>query len=123
MSSPVNSGSNATLPLPPLPPTEVDTPLSALAPDQPDPTRPYWCLQSSPLEMWEVARGQRLPARADYWCHESDPHWRRVERTDANPRPRKEKKKPVRKKRKSAAGPALTDSEPETPIGARNMPD
>jgi len=72
----------------------VATPLHGLAPDYPDPSRPYWWFSTTPLPELRCPAGcavhgppgTRLPAAADFWCHEGDPAWHAVDRT-GHPKP------------------------------------
>lgn len=75
--------------------------LADLAPGFPDPTLPYWWFSTTPLPDRRIPAGMpvrsnpgsRLPVEADYWCHEGDPEWTRVDRTD-RPKPAVAKSRP-----------------------------
>jgi hypothetical protein len=73
----------------------------------PNPTRPFWWFSTTPLPDRRISAGQpvqappgsRLPLEADYWCHEGDAEWTKVDRSV---RPKPEPKKAKRKKWKPA---------------------
>lgn len=77
--------------------------LSALASDLPDPARSFWWFSSTPLPDRRVpagmplpcAAGSRLPMEADYWAHEGDAEWTKIDR---NVRPKPEAKKRVKRR-------------------------
>jgi hypothetical protein len=67
--------------------------LDELAPDRPDPDRPFWWFSTTPLSHLklsagcavELPPGSRLPPEADYWCHLGE-KWVRVDR-ERTPKP------------------------------------
>jgi len=82
-----------------------EIPLDSLAHDLPDPTRPFWWFSTTPLPNRRISAGcpehetagSRLPLEADYWCHEGDEQWTKVDRA-ARPKPEM-KKRPKAQKR------------------------
>lgn len=77
-------------------------PLSAIAPHLPDPQRPFWWFSNTPLPHKKQSAGcpveepcgTRLPPEADYWCHEGDTAWVKVDRSiTPKPEPKRRKKK------------------------------
>jgi hypothetical protein len=90
---------SATAPIAPLP---VAIPLRDLATHLPDPERPFWWFSSTPLPDLKLSAGcavlepcgTRLPAYADYWCHEGEKDWVVVDHTmRPKPKPKKRQRK------------------------------
>ncbi len=71
----------------------------------PDPSRPFWWFSSDAIPSKRLPAGMpvecpagfRLPPEADYWCHEGDEKWARVDR-DLVPKPPPEKRKAAPRK-------------------------
>ncbi len=61
-------------------------PLDSLAPELPDPWRTFWWFSVERVAGVSAGcpvaapAGSRLPWEADYWCHEGDKIWTRVDR-------------------------------------------
>ena len=80
-------------------------PLALLAGHLPDPDRPFWWFSTSPLPDRRIpagcpiqaATGDRLPSEADYWCHEGDAAWVKVDRTSRPKPPMKPRNKTARR--------------------------
>jgi hypothetical protein len=96
--------SEAVLPVATPDAPDDDIPLSQLSPDTPDPGRPFWWFSNTPLSNKKISAGcaieepcgTRLPLEADYWCHEGDAEWVKVDRA-VRPKP-PIKKRTARKK-------------------------
>jgi len=81
-----------------------EVPLDSLAQDLPDPTRPFWWFSSTPLPDRRISAGcsvlatmgSRLPLEADYWCHEGDDQWTKVDRA-VRPKPEMKKRPKARR--------------------------
>jgi len=73
-----------------------------LANHLPDPTRPFWWFSTTPLPDRRISAGcavlatagNRLPLEADFWCHEGDSQWTKVDRT-IRPKPEMKKRTKV----------------------------
>lgn len=82
------------------------TPLADLAPHLPDPERPFWWFSTTPIAHKKISAGRpmlkpcgsRLPADADYWCHEGAAEWVKVDR---NIYPKPQPKKQVKRQKKA----------------------
>ena len=88
------------------PETAPETPISGVGRAFPDPKRPFWWFSSTSLPQKripaglpvECEAGYRLPAEADYWCHEGDREWTPTNR-ELLPKPEPVKKKKTAKPR------------------------
>lgn len=71
---------------------ELLIPLASLGEGLPDPARPFWWFSTGRVSKRVRAGcpvmakpGSRIPPEADYWCHEGDAEWARVDRVPEPP--------------------------------------
>lgn len=90
------------VPVPTPDPEPTPVQIETLAPFFPSPDRPFWWFSSTAITSPRIPAGMpvradpgaRLPLEADWWCHEGDSEWVRVDHTDRpKPAPKKTSKK------------------------------